>query len=124
MNDVYTRRNKKDERCMSIKTITVQELKEKIDQREKIVIIDCREPYEWELNHITKSILIPSTKIEAEFKKAGNPKAELIVYCQSGARSIAACFTFLQNGYENVSNLEGGINKWISSGGEVLREKK
>ncbi len=109
---------------MAIKTISPQELKDKIDRKEKIVIIDCREPYEWEQNHIAKSVLIPSTKMEAEYKKAGNPKAELVVYCQSGARSIAACFNFLQNGYENVSNLEGGIAKWISSGGEVIKAKK
>jgi len=109
---------------MSIKTITPQELKNKIDNKEKIVIIDCREPYEWEKNHIPKSLLIPSTKIETEFKKAGNPKSELIVYCQSGARSIPACFTFLNNGYESVATLEGGINKWIASGGEVTKEKK
>ena len=109
---------------MTIKTITALDLKEKILRKEKIVIVDCREPYEWEQCHIPKSVLIPSTKIQEEYKKAGNPKSEIVIYCQSGARSIAACFTFLQNGYENVSNLEGGLQKWLSSGGETIKAKK
>lgn len=109
---------------MTIKTITATQLKEKVLRKEKMTIIDCREPYEWELCHIPHSILIPSTKIQDEFKKAGNPKSELVIYCQSGARSIAACFTFLQNGYENVTNLEGGLEKWLSSGGETIKAKK
>ncbi len=107
-----------------MKMMTVTELKEKIQKKEKIVIVDCREPYEWNQGHIPKSILIAYTKIQSEFKKAGPPKEEIVIYCQSGTRSISACFTFLQNGYDKVCHLEGGLDKWIASSGEIVREKK
>ena len=89
--------------------ITAQELKERLDKGEKIIIIDVREPYEYEEYNIGAQ-LIPLGDLQGhidDFEEVKNE--EIIVHCRSGARSAAAKGFMVQNGYTNVRNLIGGI---------------
>ncbi len=92
--------------------ITVQQLKERMDNDEQLNIIDVRESYEHEEFNIGGS-LIPLGDLPASISKLGNLKdAEVIVYCRSGSRSGMAAQFLSQNGFSNVRNLSGGMLHW------------
>ena len=92
-------------------TITVQELKQKLDRGEKVVLIDVREPWEYNIAKIEGAQLIPLGTLAAEYKKL-DPNTEIVMHCLMGMRSMDATQFLLQQGFKNVKNLTGGINAW------------
>jgi adenylyltransferase/sulfurtransferase len=87
------------------------ELKAKLDRGDRFVLVDVREPHEYQICRIPGSRLIPLGELP---KRAGEvPSAEeIVVHCKSGARSAKAA-DFLRNaGYQKVWNLKGGILAW------------
>ena len=92
-------------------TITVQELKQKLDRGEKVVLIDVREPWEYNIAKVEDAQLIPLGTLAAEYKKL-DPSAEIVMHCHMGMRSMDATQFLLQQGFKNVKNLTGGINAW------------
>ena len=95
-----------------MKAITVQELKEKIDNNEDFQLIDVREPFEYEMSNINGEN-IPLANVVLEASKISKDKP-VIMQCRSGKRSAAALQQLEQLGYTNVYNLEGGIIAWAS----------
>src|SRR3954471_17113355 len=94
-------------------SITVDQLKERLDKGEKINLIDCREPHEYaEFNLGGK--LIPLGKIQTmQIEDIENLKEEeVIIHCRSGQRSMMACMMLDQMGFENTYNLVGGVLAW------------
>jgi len=78
------------------------------------VILDVRTPEEYEEKHIPKSKLInvqESQNFVDEIQKLDKSKS-YYVYCRSGGRSAMAANIMEQMGFEDVSNLEGGITDW------------
>lgn len=91
--------------------ITCEELLERMRQGEDLYIIDVREPWEYEQKNIGAQN-IPLGMLPAELSSLDHLKsAELIVHCKSGARSAAAKAFLLQQGFANVRNLLGGIER-------------
>ena len=90
--------------------ITVQELKEKIDNGEDFQLIDVREDFEYETSNIG-GLLIPLGGIFIEADKVSKDKP-VVVMCRSGKRSAAAIMQLEQLGYTNLTNLQGGILAW------------
>jgi len=92
--------------------ITVTELKEKMDNGESIILIDVREPYEYELSNLGGR-LIPLSLLPAALEELADSKEEeIIVHCKSGGRSAKAAAFMRQQGFKNVRNLLGGILDW------------
>jgi adenylyltransferase/sulfurtransferase len=91
--------------------ITVEELKQKIDNNEKFLLIDCREPFETRISSIGGK-LIPINDFPDRVDEL-NKEEEIIVYCRTGHRSHYAV-EYLRDkaGFTNVKNLLGGINDW------------
>lgn len=99
-------------------TITVQELKQKLDNKEDFVLIDVREPHEYEEYNIGAQ-LIPLGQVAARLPELEAHKSkEIILHCRSGARSGRAQQYMLANGFENVLNLSGGVLAWREMVGE------
>jgi len=99
-------------------TITVQELKQKLDNKEDFVLIDVREPHEFEEFNIGAQ-LIPLGQFAAQISDLEAHKSkEIILHCRSGARSGRAQQFMLANGFENVFNLTGGVLAWREMTGE------
>src|SRR6202012_3163274 len=90
--------------------ITVQELKEKMNNKEDFQLIDVREDFEYETSNIG-GLLIPLGGILIEADKISRDKP-VVVMCRSGKRSAAAIMQLEQKGYTNLSNLQGGILAW------------
>ncbi|MXV49897.1 rhodanese-like domain-containing protein [Pedobacter sp. HMF7647] len=94
-----------------MKEITVQELKQKIDNREDFQLIDVREPFEYEMSNLN-GLNIPLAGILIETDKIARDKP-VIMQCRSGARSAAAVNQVEQQlGLQNLYNLKGGILAW------------
>jgi rhodanese-related sulfurtransferase len=96
-----------------MKTITVDEVKERIEAGEKLNILDVREPYEnTEFN--IGGLLVPLGKIQSmQLEDIEDWKnEELIIYCRSGNRSGQACLILESAGFTNVKNLTGGMLQW------------
>jgi rhodanese-related sulfurtransferase len=94
-----------------IDEINVEKLKNMLDQKENFNLIDVRELAEYERGHIEGSIHIPLSMIPLklnEFEK----NSTYVLQCRSGARSYQAASFLEKNGFENVSNLSGGIIAW------------
>jgi rhodanese-related sulfurtransferase len=96
-----------------MKNITVEELKQKMDSGEKINLIDCREPHEYEEANLGGK-LIPLGKIQTmQIEDIEDLKdEEVIVYCRSGNRSMMACLMLDQMGFKDTVNVAGGILDW------------
>lgn len=94
-----------------MKSITVKELKAKMDANEPLKIIDVREEYEAEIASIGAE-LIPLATV-AEHADKFKSDVPVVVHCRSGKRSATAIMMLeKQFGYSNLYNLEGGILAW------------
>ncbi len=96
-----------------METITVQQLKQRIENGEKINLIDCREPAEFEEYNIGGK-LIPLGRFQNmdvdELEALKNE--EVIIHCRSGKRSAAACSILDTMGFAKTVNVEGGVLAW------------
>ena len=93
--------------------ISVQELKAKMDRKEKFVLLDVREPREYAKAKIAGSTLIPLGFLESrlgELDKGG----KLVVHCKVGGRSATAVEFLREKGFDAVS-LAGGIDAWSAA---------
>src|SRR6266851_1391226 len=88
--------------------ITVEELKRRLDQNDKVFILDVRNPEEFQICRIPGSTLLPLPELPQRFKEL-NPDQETVIHCKSGMRSLKAMNFLRQRGFRNVKNLKGGI---------------
>jgi sulfur-carrier protein adenylyltransferase/sulfurtransferase len=91
--------------------ISVTEVKSKLDNDEDFVLIDVREQAEYDMCRIIGSKLIPLSEFEVRMSEIPKDK-ELVIHCKMGGRSAQAQSALLEQGWENVLNMTGGINAW------------
>jgi adenylyltransferase/sulfurtransferase len=91
--------------------IDPKQLKEKFDRGDKFVLIDVREPHEFQICRIPGSTLIPLGQLPQRLSEL-DPQSEIVAHCKSGARSQKAVDLLKQSGFPNVRNLTGGILAW------------
>ena len=96
-----------------IKTLAPGEVKAVLDKDKKgnFLLLDVRQPEEYEAGHIAGAMLIPLGELEARQEELERDK-KIITYCRSGRRSMAAAIALCGLGFEGVHNLEGGILNW------------
>jgi rhodanese-related sulfurtransferase len=96
-----------------MKTITPEEVKQRLDAGESLHLIDVRQPEENAEFNIG-GILIPLARIQSmDTDEIENLKdEEVICYCRSGNRSGQATLILEQLGFSNVKNLSGGMLSW------------
>ena len=87
------------------------------------VIVDVREPEEWQLGHINGSVPAPRGLLEFFADPASprhqdqlDPSRRVIVVCASGARASLAALTLTTMGYQDVAILDGGLQGWTAAG--------
>ena len=95
-----------------MKEISVQELKQKKENKEDFLLLDVREDVEYLVSNLDGHH-IPLDQLPSRLQEIEeNKNKEVVVMCRSGARSSKAA-TFLENqGFKDVTNLKGGIKKW------------
>jgi len=113
------------EKIMAVQTVKPQELYVRIKGGQAPELIDVRTPAEFQDTHADGARCIPlhtldPAKIMAQHAASG----PLYVICQSGSRGREACEKFLAAGYDNVVNVEGGLQAWAAAGLPVNRGRK
>ena len=107
-----------------IPEITSEDLKKKLEAREEFALIDVRDPDEWRGEGVIPTA-IPISRGFLEFKipqAVPNPETPLVLYCLSGLRSLLAAKALKELGYENVSSLVGGLQRWKTLGYPLVKE--
>jgi len=94
-----------------VEEVAPVELKKKIDAKERIVLLDVREPFEHAFCKIENSRLIPLGELRRRLGEL-DPSAETVVYCHTGVRSARAVDMLASEGFLRVRNLKGGIKAW------------
>lgn len=92
---------------LGIKQISPKEL----DQKKGMMLLDVRTDEEYKKGHIPGAVHVPLADIGDKVKKLKKDK-DLVVYCQTGNRSIWAIKRLMGMGYKNLYNLKGGYNAW------------
>ncbi|UCC20101.1 MAG: rhodanese-like domain-containing protein [Promethearchaeota archaeon] len=111
-------------RAQSYSDISVQIAYEMINNNTlypNLVILDVREQWEYDENHLCNAHLIPLAQIDARISELESYKdTEIIVYCASGSRSAQASQNLADNhNFTKIYNMMGGINAWLTEGYDV-----
>ena len=100
--------------------ISPQELKQKLDENESVLLLDVREPSEYDIVHLEDAQLIPLNTLPHHVDSLPSDQ-EIIVYCHHGTRSLYAVAYLQQNGFSEAKNLIGGIDQWAAEIDPTLR---
>ncbi|HEX2910144.1 MAG TPA: rhodanese-like domain-containing protein [Chloroflexia bacterium] len=111
----------KANRAPSYSEVTPQQVEQKRRAKEKILIVDVRESYEFKEGHIGGSKLIPLGQLGKRTVELGSVEQEVIVVCRSGNRSAMGARLLTGLGYKKVSNMRGGMLSWQRLGLPVSR---
>ena len=96
---------------MDVPSISPAELKAKLDRKEKFVLVDVREPYEYEICSIPGSKLIPLGELPARLSELDSAD-DIVLHCKVGGRSAKALRVLQEAGFRKLNNLKGGIAGW------------
>src|SRR5438093_7305911 len=91
--------------------ITAQELKTESERNPDLLVIDVREPHEYEIAHIDGAVLIPLGELPDRLGEVDGHR-EVVTHCHHGARSLKALEILKAAGFSKVRSLRGGIDAW------------
>src|SRR5229473_779314 len=92
--------------------ITPREVKQRLDNGEKLRLVDIRETFEHRQARIEGSELIPMRTVPKALDSLEAEEAPLIVFCHHGMRSLQIVSWLREQGVERCSSMEGGIDRW------------
>ncbi|SDC39915.1 Rhodanese-related sulfurtransferase [Melghirimyces thermohalophilus] len=92
--------------------VTSQELFDRMDRREDLILVDVREDGEVRTGKIPGAKHIPLRELPMRLSEL-DPNREIVFVCAGGNRSKKACQYVADQGFDAVWNLEGGMKKWI-----------
>ena len=102
-----------DETAPSGPEITARELKGELDQGKQPVLLDVREPHEWEIVHLEGARLIPLGQLPNRLGELDG-HADIVTICHRGARSLRALEILRAAGFGHVRSLKGGVDGWAA----------
>jgi molybdopterin/thiamine biosynthesis adenylyltransferase/rhodanese-related sulfurtransferase/molybdopterin converting factor small subunit len=91
--------------------VTALEVKQELDQGKELLLLDVREPHEYEITHVDGATFIPLGELPARLKELDD-HADIVTYCHHGARSMKALEILQAAGFAKVRSLRGGIDAW------------
>jgi molybdopterin/thiamine biosynthesis adenylyltransferase/rhodanese-related sulfurtransferase len=96
-------------------TITARELKELLDSKKPIALIDVREPAEYEIVSIPGSTLIPKDRILRGEALSELPQdRQIVLYCKTGVRSAESLAAVKAAGFADAVHVQGGVIGWVN----------
>jgi rhodanese-related sulfurtransferase len=84
-------------------------------------LLDVREPDEWTAGHAPGAHHMPMMEIPARMSEVPTD-VEVVVVCRSGGRSGQVVSYLMGNGWDNVRNLDGGMQSWAAGGRDLTSE--
>jgi molybdopterin/thiamine biosynthesis adenylyltransferase/rhodanese-related sulfurtransferase/molybdopterin converting factor small subunit len=97
--------------AMSEGVIDPLEVKKKLDRGDNFVLVDVREPHEYQIARIAGAKLIPLGELPKRLNEL-DKGTEIVAHCKMGGRSQQAVDLLKQSGFKNVRNMTGGITAW------------
>lgn len=101
-------------------TITAQALHARLNSKDKPLVVDVREPFEFQEGHIQGAQLAPLGSVEQGVAGIARDR-EIVLVCRSGRRSGKAQELLAARGYANLQNMEGGMLAWEKNGFPVVK---
>jgi rhodanese-related sulfurtransferase len=96
---------------MSYETMIPAELAARLKRGESVLLIDVREPVEYEIARIEGARLLPLSSFQ-EWSGTLDSSQEIVFMCHHGIRSAQVCAFLAQQGFDKLFNLAGGIDRW------------
>ncbi|HLM56301.1 MAG TPA: rhodanese-like domain-containing protein [Pyrinomonadaceae bacterium] len=96
---------------MNYKTITPTQFTELRARGEAPLLVDVREPQEYELARVEGAELMPLSRFD-EWAPRLDPEREIVFMCHHGIRSAQVCAFLARAGFSKLYNLDGGIDRW------------
>ena len=98
-----------------MKHVTAPELAQRLADpaRPAPLLLDVREPWEFQTCHIDGALLMPMHTVPARQQEL-DPDSEIVCICHHGARSMAVAAFLERQGFDNVTNLTGGVHAWAT----------
>jgi rhodanese-related sulfurtransferase len=84
-------------------------------------LLDVREPDEWAAGHAPDAHHLPMMEVPARMAEVPTD-TEVVVVCRSGGRSGQVVSYLMNNGWDNVKNLDGGMQSWSAAGRDLVSE--
>ena len=112
-----------DDARSRIKETNVDEVKRKLDNGEKFLLVDVREESEFAKDHLPGAIHLGKGIIERDIEaRVPDLSTRLVLYCGGGFRSAMAADNLQKMGYTNVLSMDGGIRGWREKNFPLTRE--
>lgn len=94
--------------------LSVRELRDLLASEEgkACVLVDVREPWEFEEGHIQGSISMPMGDVASRANQELDPEAHIVAICHHGVRSMSVTAWLREQGFELAQSLRGGIDAW------------
>ena len=106
-----------------VKETTVDEVKQKLDHGDKVLLVDVREESEFAKDHLPGAIHLGKGVIERDIEaRVPDVKTPMILYCGGGFRSAMAADNLQKMGYTNVLSMDGGVREWREKNYPMTRE--
>jgi adenylyltransferase/sulfurtransferase len=106
-NSLYQEHQPKGE----VPQLSVTDIKARLDRHEDLLLLDVREPHEWEIVSIEGAKKIPMNSVLEHMGELDTAR-EVVVYCHTGIRSAKVIETLQEHGYTKLHNMYGGIRAW------------
>lgn len=98
-----------------VNEIDSESLSQRLADTEDVLLVDIRTPAEIAQGMIPDALQLPMHLIPLQMNEIPKDR-DVVIYCRSGARSYQACAYLMQQGYNRVLNLRGGIIAWARHG--------
>jgi rhodanese-related sulfurtransferase len=92
--------------------INPEEVKAKVDRNEPFMLLDVREPWEFETAQMANAKLMPMGDVPSRAHQELDPEGHIVVICHHGVRSLNVTAWLRQQGFEKAQSMRGGIDAW------------
>ena len=92
--------------------ISAQAFLQQRDQPGAPLLLDVREPWEFQTAALPNALLMPMGEVTSRAHQELDPDQPIVVLCHHGSRSLSVTMWLRQQGFENAQSLAGGIDAW------------
>jgi rhodanese-related sulfurtransferase len=106
-----------------VREVTIDEVKAKLDRKEKFVLVDVREESEYAADHLPGAVHLGKGTIERDVEdRVPDQNTPMVLYCGGGFRSALAADNLQKMGYTHVLSMDGGIRGWREKGFALTKD--
>jgi rhodanese-related sulfurtransferase len=106
-----------------IREVSIDEVKKKLDRKEKFLLIDVREESEYAADHLPSAMHLGKGIIERDVEaRVPDQDTPMVLYCGGGFRSALAADNLQKMGYTQVLSMDGGIRGWREKGFALTKD--